>query len=88
MNLVAIASSWYEFAKGDPETKNRMSRRLEICDSCPNKVQMDSFGKKIMSNINHPDAIYKCGKCSCPLVALASGKNNSCEFWNKEESFY
>lgn len=90
--LTDIARGWYEFANARPYIKELMNKRLEICDTCPNKKQMDGFGKFIVQLINDSANTFKCGECGCPLSALCSNPNSKCKLgkWKPagEDSYY
>lgn len=78
MNLEHVAEGWYDYIKGAPYTKKLMESRLKICDSCPEKVQISSLGKQIISALNYPENLYKCRKCSCPLGAKTARPGEKC----------
>lgn len=76
--LTNIAQGWYEFAKGSPQTKHLMLFRLSKCDKCPEKVEMDTLGKVIISTINNEASLYKCNKCGCPLASKTAAPGEAC----------
>lgn len=78
VNLVQIAQSWYEFSKGNQDTKELMEQRLKICDRCPFKEQLGPLGKKIVTSLNQTASTYYCDKCKCPLAAKVSHPSNKC----------
>lgn len=78
MRLNKIAQSWYNFIQGSDETKHLMASRLAICDICPNKAEMNSFGKIIVTAINSNASTYYCAACNCPLAAKTANKGNAC----------
>jgi hypothetical protein len=64
MDLLQIARSWYEYAKGSDYTKQLMDRRLRICSECPNRKEVAS--------------VEICGICKCPLAAKTAHPGNFC----------
>lgn len=90
--LANIARGWSEFAKAKPYTQNLMAQRLQICDQCPLKVQMNGLGKLIVTLINDQANTFRCGKCGCPLSALTADPSSRCKLgkWKAagEESYY
>jgi len=76
--LSHIARGWYNFSKATPYIRELMSQRLEICDSCSYKQQLNAAGKKIVRMINEDGSLYKCGKCNCPLSAKTADPSSSC----------
>ena len=78
MNLVTIASGWYNFITADFHTKQMMSHRLNICDKCPNKIELDPVSRKIITTINSEASVFKCTKCSCPLSSKVAAPNAKC----------
>lgn len=91
-SLLHIARGWFEFAQARPYIQELMKRRLEICDSCENKVQMSAVGKMIVGLINDKASTFRCGKCGCPLSALCANPASKCKLkkWTAagEESYY
>lgn len=86
MQLVKIAQGWYQFKKGAPEVRQRMLRRLQVCDACPNKVQADGAGQVLSLVLgNSPENFFSCKLCGCPLGALASLAKPECRLgsWNQ-----
>lgn len=78
-SLNLIAQSWYEYATGNQHTKDMMLKRLEICNGCPHKKQLNALGVLIVSSINQEGNLFKCGLCGCPLAAKVSHPSNICE---------
>lgn len=77
-NLVNIAEGWFDFIQGTPYTKELMRFRLTICDSCPEKKQMSSMGKLLISTVNNEASLFKCGKCTCPLAPMTASPGKKC----------
>lgn len=77
--LTNIAQGWFNYIEGSPETKQRMYKRLQICDGCEFKVEMDAFGKALVQSINSKSSTFKCGKCNCPLSAAAASPHKKCD---------
>jgi len=79
MNLLEIASGWYHYINGNQSTRQLMDKRLQICESCPNKVQLSGTGQILVQSIHEEGSIYKCGLCGCPLAALTANPSSSCK---------
>lgn len=85
MNLVHIAEGWAKYLEGTAGTQALMKKRLVICDSCPNKVQVSPVGKVFFGLLsNDGNNLFKCNLCQCPLGALASLPTPGCKDgrWN------
>ena len=78
LNLINIAVSWYDFVKGNSYTKSLMEYRLNICDTCEHKQQINSLGKFLVTTVNESASIFSCGICKCPLAAKTAGLENTC----------
>lgn len=81
LNLPLIAKSWYNYAAGNEQTKKLMEERLQICDNCENKKQINRFGKTVLKFLNDDDirgASFYCGKCGCSLGPKTSNINSHC----------
>lgn len=85
--LANIAQGWYNYIEGSPETKQRMYKRLQICDTCEFKVEMDAFGQAMVKSINSTASTFKCGKCNCPLAGATASPHKKCpeNLWPIEE---
>jgi flavoprotein len=79
MNLIEIATGWYDYAKGTQATRQLMDKRLKECETCENKVQMNSLGQILVQLVNEKGSIYKCSLCGCPLSALTAGPASKCK---------
>lgn len=77
-NLINIAEGWYNFLNADFHTQQMMKYRLNICDNCPNKVQMSPLGKKIITSIHEEGSTYRCKKCACPLSTKTASPKAKC----------
>lgn len=83
--LKQIAQGWFLFIKASPGNRVRMQRRLDICDTCPSKVQTTGTGRILTNAIgNNPENTFSCNECHCPLGALASVPQPACKLgkWN------
>ncbi len=56
--LSEIFQAWVAAANPTPAQKLLAEQRTAVCDSCPNKKQLDVLN------------IYVCGLCGCPLEKL------------------
>lgn len=87
-----IARSWFNFIQGDIATKQLMFKRLEVCDKCTEKVQIDDLGKVLIQVINEEASTFQCGKCNCPLASKTAHPANECPLgkWKKagDESYF
>ena len=79
MDLIRIGQSWGNYIQGSQETKKLMEYRLEKCDSCPHKKQMNALGEFLVTMINSEASTFKCGLCGCPLAGLTAHPGNSCK---------
>lgn len=79
MNLLDIATGWYNYINGNIGTKQLMDQRLRICETCPNKIQLNQAGQLLITTINEEGSIYKCGLCGCPLAALTANPSSACK---------
>lgn len=79
MNLIEIATGWALYLKSSEETKERIRKRLEVCDTCEEKEQVPPTGAAIIKTIrNDPKNLFRCHLCKCPLAALASNSKPAC----------
>jgi hypothetical protein len=78
MQLISIAKGWYNFINGTEEVKSLMQLRLNICDTCPDKVQLTTAGQKLIQAVNKEGSIYKCRLCTCPLAAKTNSPDEGC----------
>lgn len=80
MNLVNIAVGWYRVISGNitAEQKAMAAQRLDACDSCPHKLQMNAAGELLMGLVNQPDNTFYCGQCGCPLAAKVVSTDSKC----------
>jgi hypothetical protein len=91
-SLRNIAEGWFNMAM-DRHRELALSR-LEKCDSCPYKTQMNMAGQVIVSTINHKNSIYYCASCGCPLEPKTRVPSERCPEgnWNsveiEDESYY
>jgi hypothetical protein len=72
MNLFDIGRGWFEFIKGTPSQKVLMAKRLDICDVCPHKEQLNVLTKTLVKTVNENGNLYLCGICHCPLAGKTS----------------
>lgn len=80
MDLVHISSGWANYLKGSEEVKRRMMSRLKVCDTCPNKQQVDKLTGRILKILgNGPSNMFRCALCKCPLGALSASPLNGCK---------
>ncbi len=77
--LKDIAIGWYHFATSNNKVRYVMQQRLEICDTCPNKVQVSPIGAVIMELTNDKNNTFKCSLCNCPLAAMAAHPVPQCQ---------
>ena len=78
-SLKVIAEAWYNYVKATPEVKEMIRKRLDVCDTCPNKVQISPVGVKIMKALNDVNNTFKCGLCNCLLSAMAAHPVPQCK---------
>ncbi len=78
MNLSNIAEGWYNYLNSTPYIKRLMRSRLDICDACPEKVQVSKLGQILAKFTNLEDSTYMCKKCSCPLGAKTAATKETC----------
>jgi hypothetical protein len=76
--LSAIATGWYNFIEGSAATKQMMTARLEVCDTCPDKTQLSAIGTAVVHAINNEASTYICGNCNCPLAGKTANPNEIC----------
>lgn len=79
MNLKVIVKAWYHYLNATPEIQETMKRRLEICNTCPDKVQYSPAGQVIMNLTNDINNTFKCGLCDCPLGAMSAHPIPQCK---------
>jgi rubrerythrin len=91
-SLIEIGQGWYNFIKGDSNTKQLMHVRLSVCDTCPSKKQLTPAGKVIIELLNKDGSIFMCKECGCPLSAKSANPESKCPLnkWPKlnTESYY
>jgi hypothetical protein len=78
MKLSEIAEGWLNFISQPEEIQGLIKDRLEICDTCPEKIQISAIGQKLLTAINNKTSIYKCGVCHCPLSAKTAAVGSTC----------
>jgi hypothetical protein len=78
MKLRDIAQGWVNFIIQPDDLKELGRTRLEICDSCPHKKQMNSLGAMLVGAINEQGSTYLCGLCGCPLAAKSVSSGSEC----------
>lgn len=78
MKLSNIAEGWANFLNADEYIKNLMQERLEECDKCPSKVQLSKLGRMVMETLNHPESLYRCKDCGCPLGPKTASPGEEC----------
>jgi hypothetical protein len=85
--LVEIAKGWTNLVT-DHNRELALSR-LEICDGCEHKRQLNSAGTLILNAINSKNSTYYCAQCGCPLAALTRVAESECKAgkW-KSASYY
>ena len=76
--LTQIAVGWHNYIVGSPETKQMMAARLEICDTCVYKTELNDFGKAVVQAINAEGSLYVCGQCQCPLAGATANPDKAC----------
>ena len=91
-SLSNIATGWYNYINASSYIKGLMNSRLDICDSCPSKVQLSAVGQMIVKGINKEGNLFKCKECSCPLAAKTANPKEKCPLhkWSiaGTESYY
>ncbi len=55
-----------------------MRTRLDICETCPSKVEVSITGQVLTMSLNLPENLFKCNECSCPLGAKTSAPKETC----------
>jgi hypothetical protein len=90
ISLVNIAKGWYNVINGvNPELA---LKRLEICDSCEYKTQMNSAGAVLVTALDQEASTYYCADCGCPLAAKTTVAAEKCGQgkWNAQtdQSYY
>jgi hypothetical protein len=78
INLGEIAKGWFNYATADFHTQQLAQYRLNICDECPNKQQLSTIGKLLVTAINEEGSLFKCDLCSCPLSAKVCNPLSKC----------
>jgi len=78
MSLPQIAEGWRFFIEKDIHTQQLMLFRLNICNSCEFKVELNPIGKAVITTIDSTASIYKCAKCSCPLATKTASPSSAC----------
>jgi hypothetical protein len=66
--------------------------RLEICDTCPLKKELNPAGLAIVKALNSEGSTYVCGACGCPLASITAAPDYKCKEnkwgkWVVEESY-
>jgi hypothetical protein len=86
MNLTAIATGWYRYVTGSPLVRQRMKQRLQICEQCEHKQQVDAITGVVLDIAvpNSPGNLFRCGLCKCPLGPLSTLTEPGCKAgkWN------
>lgn len=82
MKLTAIASGWYHYITGGSAIRKLMQERLEVCDGCPNKVQLSETGAFLLRAVNQAASVYQCGICNCPLSPMTADPKHHCPLSN------
>lgn len=77
-SLSTIAAGWFTFAKQPEELKGVIKARLDTCDSCDDKTQMNDLAQVVVSIINEKGSTYKCGQCGCPLASSTASMPYAC----------
>lgn len=85
--LVEIAKGWANLLTD--HNRDLSLSRLEICDGCEHKRQLNAAGTLILSAINGKHSVYYCAECGCPLAALTRVAESECKAgkW-KSTSYY
>ena len=76
--LTNIAKGWFTFANQPVALKGVIEARLNTCDTCDDKVQMNDLAQTVVSIINEEGSTYKCGRCGCPLASATASMPYSC----------
>lgn len=76
--LKEIAKGWVNFVIQPDDLKALAAERLEICDACPHKKQLNSVGQAIITTINSQASTYLCDICGCPLAAKSINSGSPC----------
>ena len=78
MNLVNIAEGWAFFIQADIHTQQLMLYRLNICNGCDQRIELDYLGKTVITAIDSTASVFKCKKCSCPLATKTASPGSAC----------
>lgn len=78
MKLTEIARGWANFVIQPDDLKALAAKRLETCDTCPHKRQMNSAGAFLITTINSQASTFICEKCGCPLAAKSINSGSTC----------
>ena len=82
-NLSLIASGWASYLIGSADTRERMAKRLAVCDQCPNKEQVSPLTGLVLNLIgNNEKNLFRCGLCKCPLAGLTAAADSKCKIGN------
>lgn len=76
--LVNIARGWYNYATQSAENRQLAIKRLEICDTCPEKTQLTGLGQVLVGAVNKAGSTYRCGACGCPLAPKVFSPAETC----------
>lgn len=76
--LTHIAKGWFTFANQPVALKGVIEARLNTCDTCDDKVQMNDLAQVVVSIINEEGSTYKCGRCGCPLASATASMPYAC----------
>lgn len=79
MNLLAITEGWYQYVTGDKAVKDRMKKRLAICETCPEREEVSPTGALLEKIVGERNNLHRCGLCKCNLGPLASLHNPQCK---------
>lgn len=78
LSLKAIASGWANLAFPTEQSRRLFNHRIEICDSCPYKLQMTPLSRLVVLAVNDQANTYFCKKCMCPLATSLTIPLKSC----------
>lgn len=78
MSLTNIVEGWYNYIKGTSYIKRLMKNRLEICNECPELVEVSKLGQVLPKLLNLEDSLFKCNKCGCPIGPKTASTKESC----------
>lgn len=83
--LLEIAAGWYNMINSTRPLQEMARARLEVCEECPEKVELNGLAAAVISLANSANSvadnskpIYRCGICGCALSAKALSPDSSC----------